>query len=190
MKRVITLAVLVLLTITFAACAKTEKKSEPKSELNIERTSVVTSVATVEGVALKDRMVKLRSLNGNLFTVHVGKEAVNLAQVRVGDKVEVTYAQSIEVRMAEPGEIKHETTAIIGQAEPGSKPAALGVTETNVTATILALDKAKETATLKIADGAVAVVKVQNPANLDKVKVGDVIVITYLEAVGISVTGK
>ena len=45
-------------------------------------------------------------------------------------------------------------------------------------------------ATLKMADGVVTTVKVQNPANLDKVKVGDTIVITYLEALEISVKDK
>ena len=45
-------------------------------------------------------------------------------------------------------------------------------------------------ATLKMADGSVATVKVQNPANLDKVKVGDTILIRYLAAVEISVKGK
>ena len=40
-----------------------------------------------------------------------------------------------------------------------------------------------------MADGSVAI-KVQNPANLDKVKVGDTILIRYLEAVEISVKGK
>jgi hypothetical protein len=56
-----------------------------------------------------------------------------------------------------------------------------------VTATILNLDKTKETVTLKGPDGDVVVVKVQDPANLDKVKVGDTIVITYTEALAIAV---
>ena len=59
-----------------------------------------------------------------------------------------------------------------------------------VTATILDLNREQEKATLKMADGSVATVKVQNPANLDKVKVGDTILIRYLEAVEISVKGK
>ncbi len=194
MKKQVTIAMLVLLATSMTACADKEQKANLKAEsaakveqpatpppapsnLSVDRSAVSTTVATIEAINLKTRMVKLRSLEGKLFTIHVSEEAVNLPQAKVGDKVEVTYAQSLEVRMAEPGEVRNETETIIGGA-------------TVITATILDLDKVNELATLKMADGSVATVKVQNPANLDKVKVGDVIAITYIEAVGIKVTGK
>jgi hypothetical protein len=41
--------------------------------------------------------------------------------------------------------------------------------------------------TLKGPEGKLAVVKVQDPANLEKVKVGDELMITYTEALAISV---
>jgi len=179
-------AILVMLTAGITACAEPEKPSS----LNVERSTVSSTVATIESVDLKTRMVKLRSLEGRPFTIHVGDEAVNLPQAKAGDKVEITYSQSLEVRMAEPGEIRNETDIIVGGATPGSKPSGIGITETNITATILELDKVNETATLKMADGVVAKVKVQNPANLDKVKVGDTIAISYLEAIEINVVGK
>lgn len=198
MKKSLRMAMVVLCAVTLVSCAKTEQPAEQPtsaqvqspSNLNVQRSSVQTTVATVEGVNLKTRMVKLRSFEGKPFTVHVGEEAVNLPQVRVGDQVEITYAQSLEVRMAEPGEVRNEVDALAGSAKPGSKPAAVGITETHVTAEILDLNKANETATLKMADGSVATVKVQNPANLDKVKVGDTIAIKYLEALEITVKGK
>jgi hypothetical protein len=40
---------------------------------------------------------------------------------------------------------------------------------------------------LKGPDGDIVVVKVQDPSNMDKVKVGDTIVITYTEALAIAV---
>jgi hypothetical protein len=202
MKKILGVAILVMFAATFSGCATTENKSDTKmdsakpvateqqSNLNVERSNVATTTAKVLAVDLKTRTVKLRSLEGKPFTIRVGKEAVNLPQVRVGDTVEVTYAQSLEVRMAEPGEIRADTKGVVGRAKPGSKPAAVGITETNITATIMEIDRAKETATLKMADGVVAAVKVQNPANLDKVKVGDTIAIKYIEAMEIKVKGK
>jgi len=201
MKKLLSMAIMALFAVTLAACAQTETpstakqeqsaaKEEKPSSLNVQRTDVRTTVATVEAVDLKTRMVKMRSLEGKPFTIHVGKEAVNLPQVKAGDKVEITYAQALEVRMAEPGEVRSEKTQIVGGAEPGAKPRGVGITETNVTATILELDKASESATLQFADGVIASVKVQNPANLDKVKVGDTIAIKHIEAIEISVKGK
>jgi hypothetical protein len=105
----------------------------------------------------------------------------------VGDKVAVDYYESVAVRMAQPGEVRDEVRGMVGRAKPGEKPEYVEESETTVTATILDLDKAKEAVTLKGPDGDVVVVQVADPANLDKVKVGDTIVITYTEALAIAV---
>ncbi len=201
MKKKLSVAMMVLLAATLMSCAQTDSKStaspqapaakeEKASTLDVQRSSVSTTTATVEAIDLKNRIVKLRSLAGKPFTVHVGKEAVNLPQVKKGDKVEITYAQTLEVRMAEPGEMRDDVSDMVAGAKPGARPRGIEVTETNLTATILEIDKANETAMLKFADGSMAVVKVQNPANLDKVKVGDTIAIKYLEAIEIAVKGR
>jgi hypothetical protein len=56
-----------------------------------------------------------------------------------------------------------------------------------VTAKILDPDKSRMTATLKLPDGEAQVVDVEDPANMDRVKVGDTIVITYTEALVVSI---
>lgn len=175
-----------LLATTITACSN----KEAPEKLNIERSSLMSTFATVETVDMTTRMVTLRDSEGKAFTIHAGEEVVNLPQVRPGDRVDVTYSESLSVRMAEPGEAINEITGIIGRAEPGEKPAAVDVTETSITATIEAIDKANETATLQMEDGSRRIVKVQDPANLELVKVGDRIVIVYQEAVGIFVEGK
>lgn len=198
MNKIFSMVMVVACVGILAACAKTEQpvdnqasvQEQQASNLDVQRSSVQSTVATVESVNLKTRMVKLRSLEGRPFTIHVGKEAVNLPQVKAGDRVEITYTESLEVRMAEPGEVIEESSTVVGRAVPGAKPGGFGITETNITAEILDLDKANETDTLKMANGSVATVKLQNPANLEKVKVGDTIAIKYLEALEITVKGK
>jgi len=172
-----------VVAVSLGACAETT----PKKELNVERANVVSVTATVEKIDLKKRIVTIRGSEGTVRTLHVGEEAVNLPQVRVGDKVTLDYIESLAVRMAKPGEVKDEVKGLVGRAKPGEKPGYIEETETTITATILDIDKVKETATLKAPDGEVVVVKVQDPANLDKVKVGDTIVITYTEALAIAV---
>ena len=200
MRKMLSMAMMALLAATLMSCAQTDTqgtaspqaatKEEKAPSLDVKRSNVSTTVATVEAIDLQTRIVKLRTLEGKPFTVRVGKEAVNLPQVKAGDKVEITYAQVLEVKMAEPGEIRNEVGSVVGGAEPGAKPHGIGITETNITATILEIDKASEAAKLKFADGTIAIVKVQNPANLDKVKVGDTIAIKYIEAMEIKVKGK
>jgi len=172
-----------VVAVSLGACAETT----PKKELNVERANVVSVTATVEKIDLKKRIVTIRGSEGTVRTLHVGEEAVNLPQVRVGDKVTLDYIESLAVRMAKPGEVKDEVKGLVGRAKPGEKPGYIEETETTITATILDIDKVKETATLKAPDGEVVGVKVKDPANLDKVKVGDTIVITYTEALAIAV---
>lgn len=170
-----------------AAPASSVEQVAPASPLNVKRAEVQTTAAKVEAIDLKTRMVTLRSLEGKVFTIHVGKEAVNLPQVKKGDLVEITYGQELTVRLADPGEVRDDQVSVVTGAKPGAQPHGVGYTETNVTAKILELDKTNELAKMEFADGTIAVVKVQNPANLDKVKVGDSIAITYIEVVEISV---
>ncbi len=186
MKKLLSIVLMAILIGTLTACA--EKKPEP--EVNFHRSDVTSTVAIVEGLNLKKRMVTLRSLDGSLFDVHVGKEVINLPQVQVGDRVEINYSESITVRLAKPGTIRDESGEYLATAKPGDRPAAVKVNRTEITATILALHKTNSMAKLKLADGSIAEVTVENPENLDTVKVGDTISIEYLEVMSIQVQGQ
>ena len=72
-------------------------------------------------------------------------------------------------------------------AKPGERPAGVVVNTVTVTTTIENINKKDQTVTLKGPQGNTEVVKVRNPQNLEKVKVGDEVVITYTQALAISV---
>lgn len=186
MKKAFGMLLALVLALNIWGCTS----ATPKQPLNVARANVVSATATVEKIDLKKRLVTIRSTEGNAMTIQAGNEVVNLPQVRVGDKIEIDYVQSLAVRMAQPGEVRNETAEMMTRAKPGNKPGAAELIETTVTATIMGLDRVNETATLKLPNAEMLVVKVQDSANFDKVKVGDTIVITYTEAVAISVRGK
>jgi len=181
---------IVLALLLGAALVGCTKKEPVPEQLSIQHSNVMSSYATVEAIDMAKRMVTLKDPEGRAFNIHAGEEVVNLPQVRPGDRVDVTYAETLSVRLAEPGEMKNEITGIIGRAEPGEKPAVVDVVENSITATIHRIDKVNETATLQMQDGSYRIVKVLDPTNLDRVKVGDRIVIVYQEAVAIFVRGK
>lgn len=188
MKTVFSGLVLGLMVMCLVACSKkAPQSSDQPAETLVSSSEVESTVAKVEAVDLKARKVTLSSLQGDLFIIHVGKEAVNLPQVKKGDMVDISYGRELKVWMAEPGDVVNEQSTAVVRAKPGSKPQGMGVTETNVTAKILALDKVNELAKLELANGSVVVVKVKNPENLNRVKVGDTLGISYLEVVDIAV---
>ena len=52
--------------------------------------------------------------------------------------------------------------------------------------TIVAIDKAAKTVTIKGAEGTTETVKARDPKNLDALKVGDLVEITYTRALAIA----
>ena len=162
------------------------KKAEPPSW---KTSSAVEETATVEAVDQSTRMVTLKGPKGNSVTFKASDEVRNLAQVKVGDEVKFAYYESLAVRVLKTGEAFPTAgeSAAMARAKPGEKPAGVMGTETSVNATITAIDKAAKTATLKKEDGKSVTVTPLDPKNLDKVKVGDRLVLTYTEVVAVKV---
>ena len=71
-------------------------------------------------------------------------------------------------------------------AKPGDKPSAVAARTINVTAKVEAIDTKTSMVTLKGPKQTVEL-KVQDPAILKQVKVGDMVEAAYVEAVGIKV---
>jgi hypothetical protein len=153
--------------------------------------SLVTLSATVAAINQETREVTLKDADGNEKTVKVGEEVKNLPQVKVGDQVDVAYFESVEIEVlaADQAAPKAAAIAAMETAQPGQKPAGSMTSELSVVATIEAINKDSETVTLKGPEGKTKTVKVRNPANLERVAVGDRVMITLTQAVAIDVTG-
>jgi Cu/Ag efflux protein CusF len=183
------LSVILSLASTHAVLADQHKTGggPPKGEIS----EAVEMQATVTAIDLKTRMVTLKGPEGNETTIHVDKRARNLPQVKVGDVVKVAYVQQVAWQVRKAGEgapssdVGAEAAAV--RAEPGEKPAGAVGQRVTFTATIEAIDLAKGTVTLKGPQGNSQTIKARNPANLKKVKVGDLVDITYTEVVAIKV---
>jgi hypothetical protein len=190
MKRVLSGVGAVVLALSFAAVGMgAEKKAAKEGEKpSIEESTLVTVTATVEAIDQKTRMVTLKGPQGNTVTFKAGEQIKNLAQVKAGDSVLAKYYESVAVEVKKPGEAKPGVTAqeAVTRAKPGETPKGLAVSQVTVTSTITAIDKKKPSVTLKGADGKTTTVKVRYPKNLENVKVGDQVVITYTEALALS----
>jgi Cu/Ag efflux protein CusF len=188
-----------LLAAVLAGCAsKPESQATPgavatstsiQGRDRVGRTDTVQMTAIVDRIDVARREVTVRSPSGRRLTFEVSPEVRNLPQVKRGDVVTVTYVESLVFQVRRPGEATPGTiaAAAAARAPEGAMPAgAVGKTVT-VTTTVEAIDKAARTITLKMADGETRTLPVHDPANLEKVKVGDMVDITYSEAFAVSV---
>jgi len=199
MKKKIVIVALSLFTLSLAAvsmAADAKPAAEPKKaavegkkpSVKKERTTTVT--ATVEAVDLEKRIVTVKGPEGNSVDIVAGPQVKNLAQVKVGDSVDVTYYESIAVKVYKPGEAPQGQAATVAAerlAKPGEKPAGVVGAQVTITATVESISPKKTSVTLKMADGKSKTVKVEDKKNLDNVKVGDEVVITATETLAVAV---
>jgi hypothetical protein len=155
----------------------------------LSATSTMSSTAKVEAIDHKTRVVTLRAEDGSAVTFTASEDAHNLDQVGVGDIVTADYVQDFTMQLlaaeqATPGSAGMEA---IARAEKGDKPGMVAIeTEVEVT-TVEAINIEANTFKLKWADGTVKEYTARNPENLKAAAVGDVLVITYSQALAVSV---
>lgn len=195
MKKIITLAAAALFSLSLAgvsfaadpAQAPAAKASTKKPSVKKERT--INETATVEAVDQTTRVITLKGPKGKVFDIVAGEEVRNLAQLKAGDKVSVSYYQSIAVDVKAPGKSTADPVVAVAaeRANPGEKPGGSIGGSVTVTAKVETIDTKKQLVTLKGPEGKIREVKVKDPKNLENVKVGDDVVITVTEALAISV---
>lgn len=179
-------AAMLLSVIVYAAQTPPSETATPRGGAVGQ---VVSLTATVEAIDAKNRTVTLKGPGGQVVDIEAGKEAKNFDQIKVGDKVQVDYYESVALFLGKPGEKPSEdTTTAVHGAEKGQTPGAVAVSTTEVTATIQAIDKAKRTVTLKNPNGVSETVAV--PAemkNFDSLKVGDSVHARFTQALAMAI---
>lgn len=169
--------------------AETKKTAEGKKP-SVKKQKSIRVTATVEAVDLEKRIVTVKGAEGTIVDIKAGPQVRNLAQVKVGDSVEITYYESIAVKVFKPGEMPLETVTATGAVRPaksGEKPAGVVASQTTITAVVASISPDKSAVTLKMADGKQKVAKIEDKKNLENVKVGDEVMITVTETMAIAV---
>ena len=165
------------------AQAKTEEAAKPPKRMDV---ATITARGTVEAIDKEKKTVTVKGPKRTL-TLQV-RDPAKLDVIKVGDPVVAKYYESLALELkkpgtATPGASVQQSTAT---SKPGDTPAGMVGEQITVTVTIVGIDKKAQTVTIKGPDGATETVKARDPNNLDKVKVGDLVEITYTRALAIS----
>ena len=180
MRSLVSAAVLAL--TLFAGC-KSEEPVSGKLEDSVELRALVTAID------LPQRLLTLKGDDGVEVVVEASEAVRNLAQIEVGDQVVVSYTAAVSwlVRSAGEGAPGVAAGATLERAAPGEKPGGRAGGTVTLTASITAIDKARGTVTLTGPAGNSLTLKPREPKNLEKVKVGDLVDITYSEVFAVAV---
>ena len=183
-----------------AAMADTAPASAPASDDRVghamQREKLTEVSATVEAVDPATRLLTIRGDDGSTATFQVGEEVKNLPQIRVGDKVAVSYYQGIAAELQPKGTPLSKVVDqldVTTKAEEGTKPGAGVGSATHATVVIEKVDTKANTVTFKRPDGTSRTLPVESQEGRDfiaKLRKGDQVEVLYVEALAIEVRPK
>ena len=178
---------LVALALATPALAQTPKDGSAKLPSG-GMSEAVMLTATVQAVDLKARTVTLKGPKGKVETVKVDPSIQALDKLKVGDEVVAKYYEALawDVKKAGQSTMKPGITEAVGVGKEAGAGTAIGERKVRMVVTITAIDPAAPAVTVKEPDGPSSVIKVKNPKNLEGVKVGDQVEVTFTQALAVS----
>jgi hypothetical protein len=174
-------------TLTVAAeTAAQPATATPGKGLHESRT--FEKKATITAIDPAKRVVTLKGEGGNTFELEASPDVRNFDKLKVGDVVAAKYTQSLAVHVAPAGQatpgMKETTTA----KPPGAGQAHVG-REVTATLKVESVDVKNNTVTLSDDAGHSEPVEVVDPKAQERLKTlkpGEMVVITYTEALALS----
>jgi hypothetical protein len=155
------------------------------------REMLISVIARVEHINLTTREVTLKESTGRIDTFTVDKRVLRLDEVKVGDQVIAEYYVSYVAELRAPtAEEKANPLQVLSttvRAPAGTQPPGAGVLRlTKAVVTVEGLDRLTKSITVSGKAG-IMTVEVEDVAALSKLHLGDTIVVTYSEALAVSV---
>lgn len=151
-------------------------ESEPK---------VVT--ATIEAVDTASRVVTLKTEAGSRLHVTAPPEMEGFNRLKVGDIVSAKYFEAIAVRLARPGSPPPSGAPTTTVRRKDDTPGSETMRERTVRATITSVDAAAPSLMVRTADGVERAMAVTDRDQLQPLKAGDQIDVTFYESRLVSV---
>ena len=187
-KTLLTLLFVVLFVVPFTQDAWSQQAGD--KPLAKEIWSLVKLQASVEAIDRKKREVTLKGPAGNLVTVTASEQVERFDEIKVGDSVRADYWTFLRAEFREPTAEEKETPLVIlaeaGKAPKEVDPAGAVGAVVKAVVKVVVIDKQARLVAIQGPRGRVMIVPVMDDAVLMNLKVGEVVIMTYAEAMAVS----
>lgn len=152
----------------------------------------VTLEGTVAAVDKANRTVTITGRDGAVLDVVASDAVRNFDQLQVGDKVALDYEEAVALELQPAGSapVGVSTSQGASVAAPGGRPGGSMARTVSVVTEVVAVDPVAHTIALKGPRGNTQIIAVDREdlrARLPSVSRGDLLRITYIEAVALSI---
>ncbi len=146
--------------------------------------------AEVIGIEKATRTLTLKGPKGEVVDLVASDEVKNFDQIKLGDRVITRYIEALTLELQKPGTAASDAVTVrkdAARAKPGERPAVAGARQVSALVKVVAVDPKASTIRVKGPKGNETTLNVQNPDQFKVVKKGDLIEVTYTEAIALSV---
>jgi hypothetical protein len=154
----------------------------------VSKSNVLKVTATITAIDSASRMITLRDDQGNEDSFSVGPTVERFNELKVGQKVNFTYYESIVFSLVKAGEKGSGTSfeAALNRAK-SALPAGTVATQETMTVTVKSIDSTVPSVTVTTEDGRTVTRKIEDRKHLENIKPGDRIDIAFTRALITSV---
>ena len=153
----------------------------------VSQAAMVNGSAVIQAIDATSRLVTLKFDDGTVETVFAGPEVKRFAELKVGDKVNFRYHESVVYAIQRPGDKPPAPETMGMTRSEGATPGGTLARQLTTTVTITAIDAKVPSVGFTTEDGRKMTVKVENSKNIVGLKIGDKVQVTYTQALAISV---
>jgi hypothetical protein len=155
----------------------------------VTKTKSVSATATIQAIDSANRTLTIRDESGVEDSYVAGPEIKRFDELKVGDKVKMTYMESVVLQLrkapaagttgAKPADPSLDAAVTRGK---GALPGVTAAVQEKMTVTVKSIDASVPSITVTTPDGRTITRKVENKKTLDGVAAGESIEVTYTRA--------
>ena len=152
-----------------------------------------TTTAIVETIDTSTRELLLRDARGNLVTIEYGSSVRDLPHLAAGDKLSISFVETLGAELAQPGSPLPESTVQVARGYVKGHPRGVIASFRRERAKITSVDVATHTVSFVTDDGDSHIAVLRTKAMQDflkTLKVGDVVDITRMESISYVIKGQ
>jgi len=179
---------LLITALVFSLSVQAAHHEAATEKPSFSATQTVQLIAVVEAVDREARTITLTGPQGNSRTIQAREDSNNIDKIVVGDEVNVEFLQNMSIEVFENDGMEPGSGALAASAinKEGETPAGMEVLTTVTTAVVEDINIEANTFKLRWPNGDVLQYEAQDPENLKKADVGDLVVLTFTEAIAMS----
>jgi len=182
---------MIIFSALFLAGCVSQNSGKPDAK---ERWFLVSVEGVVDSIDRDQRKVTLKDEAGNQVELAVSDQVQRFDEIDLGDTVLLEYWTFLKAEFRAPTEDEKENPiavlAAAGKAPEDVDPAAAVGAIVRAVVTVAAINRDGREAAIQGPKGGIVVLPVRDDAVLDNLKVGEIVIMTYAEAVAVSLVKK